>query len=148
MPDRAQHLPVSQPGVPHNASRVAGALFTHSCPADPQSSIKKSNHLRSPGQSCRMASPFSIIVDDGIAPVAQLDRASVYGTEGWGFESLQARSKTQVCVGVCSFGRLSAWRGVSVFGVLNNQSRAKQNRPPEISPKRAINSNYIIQQPV
>ena len=25
------------------------------------------------------------------APVAQLDRASVYGTEGWGFESLQAR---------------------------------------------------------
>jgi hypothetical protein len=24
------------------------------------------------------------------APVAQLDRASVYGTEGWGFESLQA----------------------------------------------------------
>ena len=25
-----------------------------------------------------------------IAPVAQLDRASVYGTEGWGFEPLQA----------------------------------------------------------
>ena len=25
------------------------------------------------------------------APVAQLDRASVYGTEGLGFESLQAR---------------------------------------------------------
>ena len=24
------------------------------------------------------------------APVAQLDRASVYGTEGWGFEPLQA----------------------------------------------------------
>ncbi len=24
------------------------------------------------------------------APVAQLDRASVYGTEGWGFESLRA----------------------------------------------------------
>jgi hypothetical protein len=24
------------------------------------------------------------------APVAQLDRASVYGTEGWGFESSQA----------------------------------------------------------
>ena len=24
------------------------------------------------------------------APVAQLDRASVYGTEGWGSESLQA----------------------------------------------------------
>ncbi len=24
------------------------------------------------------------------APVAQLDRASVFGTEGWGFESLRA----------------------------------------------------------
>jgi hypothetical protein len=29
------------------------------------------------------------------APVAQLDRASVYGTEGWGSESLQAYSKTR-----------------------------------------------------
>ena len=27
-----------------------------------------------------------------LAPVAQLDRASVFGTEGWGFESLRARS--------------------------------------------------------
>ena len=26
-----------------------------------------------------------------IAPVAQLDRALVFGTKGWGFESLQAR---------------------------------------------------------
>ena len=26
-----------------------------------------------------------------LAPLAQLDRASVYGTEGWGFESLEAR---------------------------------------------------------
>src|SRR4029078_10400310 len=26
------------------------------------------------------------------APVAQLDRASVFGTEGWGFESLRVRS--------------------------------------------------------
>ena len=25
-----------------------------------------------------------------LAPVAQLDRASVFGTEGWGFESLRA----------------------------------------------------------
>ena len=25
------------------------------------------------------------------APVAQLDRALVFGTKGWGFESLQAR---------------------------------------------------------
>ena len=25
-----------------------------------------------------------------LAPVAQLDRASVFGTEGWGFEPLQA----------------------------------------------------------
>ncbi len=27
------------------------------------------------------------------APVAQLDRASDFGSEGWGFESLQARGK-------------------------------------------------------
>ena len=27
----------------------------------------------------------------GVAPVAQLDRASDYGSEGWGFDSLQAR---------------------------------------------------------
>ena len=26
-----------------------------------------------------------------IAPLAQLDRASVFGTEGWGFESLRAQ---------------------------------------------------------
>jgi hypothetical protein len=25
------------------------------------------------------------------APVAQLDRASVFGTEGWGFKSLRVR---------------------------------------------------------
>jgi hypothetical protein len=31
---------------------------------------------------------------------------SVYGTEGWGFESLQARSKTQIFRGIFSFGRL------------------------------------------
>ncbi len=30
------------------------------------------------------------------APVAQLDRASVYGTEGWGFEPSQACSKNAV----------------------------------------------------
>ena len=31
--------------------------------------------------------------DPSHAPVAQLDRASVFGTEGWGFESLRAYSK-------------------------------------------------------
>jgi hypothetical protein len=30
------------------------------------------------------------------ASVAQLDRASVFGTEGWGFESLQARSMCMI----------------------------------------------------
>ena len=29
------------------------------------------------------------------APVAQLDRASDFGSEGWGFESLQAREKEE-----------------------------------------------------
>jgi hypothetical protein len=28
-----------------------------------------------------------------VVPVAQLDRASDFGSEGWGFESLQARIK-------------------------------------------------------
>ncbi len=32
-----------------------------------------------------------------LAPVAQLDRASVFGTEGWGFESLRARSQDYIC---------------------------------------------------
>ena len=29
------------------------------------------------------------------APLAQLDRASVYGTEGWGFELLMVRHLTE-----------------------------------------------------
>jgi hypothetical protein len=35
------------------------------------------------------------LVFTGSAPVAQLDRASVYGTEGQRFESSQARSRRQ-----------------------------------------------------
>lgn len=31
------------------------------------------------------------------APVAQLDRASDFGSDGWGFESLQARQSHQRC---------------------------------------------------
>ncbi len=31
-----------------------------------------------------------VIKMQSVAPVAQLDRASVFGTEGWGFESLRA----------------------------------------------------------
>src|SRR5690242_11749773 len=34
-----------------------------------------------------------------IAPVAQLDRASDYGSEGWEFESLRARTKKCTLVG-------------------------------------------------
>jgi hypothetical protein len=34
---------------------------------------------------------YIILCEVAVAPVAQLDRALVYGTEGWGFESLQAR---------------------------------------------------------
>jgi hypothetical protein len=37
------------------------------------------------------------------APVAQLDRASVYGTEGRGFESLRAHSETSAFAGVFAF---------------------------------------------
>ena len=46
---------------------------------------------------CRLAiSVFQIEdlkskVENLIVPVAQLDRASDFGSEGWGFESLQAR---------------------------------------------------------
>ena len=35
----------------------------------------------------------SIVISRCSAPLAQLDRASVYGTEGQGFESLRARSQ-------------------------------------------------------
>src|SRR6267154_3348246 len=34
------------------------------------------------------------VIENPAVPVAQLDRASDFGSEGWGFESLQARSLT------------------------------------------------------
>ena len=46
-------------------------------------------------QSLRFAfsNKTSIVISRCSAPLAQLDRASVYGTEGQGFESLRARSQ-------------------------------------------------------
>src|SRR5271155_394645 len=41
-------------------------------------------HPRAKAKTGRGGGPFS-------APIAQLDRAAVYGTAGWGFESLWAR---------------------------------------------------------
>ncbi len=44
---------------------------------------------------CCFTGPFSVRSFNGSLPalVAQLDRASDYGSEGWGFESLRARCK-------------------------------------------------------
>ena len=44
-----------------------------------------------------MAVPGKTAPDVGSkrGPVAQLDRASVFGTEGWGFESLRVYSRQQ-----------------------------------------------------
>ena len=44
----------------------------------------------------RLSNPCSIgnlkwKIENSTVPVAQLDRASDFGSEGWGFESLQAR---------------------------------------------------------
>ncbi len=36
--------------------------------------------------------PANLELDSFLAPVAQLDRASDFGSEGWGFESSRARS--------------------------------------------------------
>src|SRR5690348_17526706 len=47
-----------------------------------------------------------------IAPVAQLDRASDYGSEGWEFESLRARTK-KMHVGRWSPSGTSAGRGAA-----------------------------------
>ena len=38
-------------------------------------------------------------IENKVAPVAQLDRASDFGSEGWGFESLQARIGKLTAVG-------------------------------------------------
>jgi hypothetical protein len=38
-------------------------------------------------------------------PVAQPDRASDFGSEGWGFESLQARISCEILDGVVLDGR-------------------------------------------
>ncbi len=47
---------------------------------------------------CCFTGPFSVRSFNGSLPalVAQLDRASDYGSEGWGFESLRARKVYQV----------------------------------------------------
>lgn len=41
------------------------------------------------------------------APLAQLDRASVYGTEGWGFELLRVRHKFKIKVSAVSYRYIS-----------------------------------------
>src|SRR5438046_3373218 len=68
------------------------------------------------------------------APVAQLDRASVYGTEGREFESLRARLKTPGNSGVLSF--LEDRRGGAAGQSRGNLSRfgGQNERPREVQP--------------
>ncbi len=46
-------------------------------------------NLAYPSNSAKLSDPANTIA--GLALVAQLDRASVFGTEGWGFEPLRVQ---------------------------------------------------------
>ena len=43
---------------------------------------------------------YRILYNPARAPIAQLDRASAFGAEGWGFESLWARHSARGVTGV------------------------------------------------
>jgi hypothetical protein len=49
-----------------------------------------------PGTLTAEGLPAKVAASIAKASVAQLDRASVFGTDGWGFESLRARSGSKV----------------------------------------------------
>ena len=64
------------------------------------------------------------------APVAQLDRASVFGTEGWGFESLRAYFETQISDSDVSFTALwsESYDTLAAPGVMEYQKRLRDQR--------------------
>jgi hypothetical protein len=51
------------------------------------------------------ASPWASAAVTSRAPLAQLDRASVYGTEGYRFESCEVYSQALDFQGLASFGK-------------------------------------------
>ena len=64
------------------------------------------------------------------APLAQLDRASVYGTEGWGFDSLEARFgkllnsiKLQLFLLLCTEQTILVWACIGVFRRADNREQ-------------------------
>lgn len=76
------------------------------------------------------------------APVAQLDRASVFGTEGWGFESLRVRwifvenaaqfaRNVLIDIGVCGVARVVAFQcGTTLCATLFALARTA-SAPPQ-----------------
>ena len=62
----------------------------------------------------------------GHAPVAQLDRASDYGSEGWEFESLRAR---HIFNGLYDF-----WASVSTYGKQAGSNEKKHKVRPALNP--------------
>src|SRR4051794_39346004 len=85
-----------------------------------------------PRTACRCtprpgSGPCSGYTDPALAPVAQLDRASVYGTEGHRFESCRARCEAPANAGVSCFpGATARLRQVAGFLVFAEKSAFAQ----------------------
>ena len=103
-PCRLQHLDSPQRQTRINISRLSPRTHAFMTPWLADKSVRPTRYLvllaedpvfhdKRPIQPlslatnrCTLLSPASIC-----GPVAQLDRASVFGTEGWGFDSLRGR---------------------------------------------------------
>ena len=74
--------------------------------------------------SARSAREAKTLVLAGLAPVAQLDRASVYGTEGQRFESSRAHFRKTLEMGPCR----QALVGIALrYEVVSPAVRSQQN---------------------
>ena len=80
------------------------------------------------------------------ALVAQLDRASDYGSEGWGFESLRARRKSQV-IGFVTWHRLEpdpSWPRLAVDHGLGPSGRGASGSAAEGAPRSPDGSPVTV----
>jgi hypothetical protein len=95
---------VAPPGIGSEFCRKAGVLASSSVPTAPRGAFQKSQHASQqlgPLASCSVPPRFATFRKYGCLP-GQLRRNGIlsdattqprshYGSEGWGFESLQAR---------------------------------------------------------
>ena len=59
--------------------------------------VAGSSPVDHPARAAARILNFKSQISDPSVPVAQPDRASDFGSEGWGFESLQARTYVHFC---------------------------------------------------